>query len=33
MGTSLLWQADSQLHDSVEHELGWASGVDATALP
>src|SRR5206468_12097727 len=30
MGTSLLWQTDSQLHDSVQRELGWASDVDAT---
>jgi osmotically-inducible protein OsmY len=30
MGTSLLWQTDSRLHDSVQRELGWASDVDAT---
>jgi osmotically-inducible protein OsmY len=32
MGTSLLWQTDSQLHDSVQRELGWASDVDATGV-
>ena len=30
MGTSLAWQTDSQLHDSVERELGWAPEVEAT---
>jgi osmotically-inducible protein OsmY len=32
MGTSLLWQTDNQLHDSVQRELGWASDVDATGV-
>jgi len=32
MGTSPSWQADSQLRDSVQHELGWASDVDATGV-
>ncbi len=32
MGTSLLWQTDSQLHDSVQRELGWARDVDATGV-
>ena len=32
MGTSLLWQTDSQLHDSVQRELGWAPDVDATGV-
>ena len=30
MGTSLLWQTDSQLHDSVQRELEWAPEIDAT---
>jgi osmotically-inducible protein OsmY len=30
MGTSLLWQTDSQLHDAVQRELEWAPEVDAT---
>lgn len=29
MGTSLLWQTDSQLHDAVQRELAWAPEVDA----
>ena len=32
METSLLWQTDSQLHDSVQRELGWASEVDAAGV-
>ena len=32
MGTSLLWQTDSQLHDSVQRELGWAPDVDAAGV-
>src|SRR5262245_63809341 len=32
MGTSLLWQTDSQLHDSVQRELGTALEVDATGV-
>ena len=32
MGTSLLWQTDSQLHDSVQRELGTALDVDATCV-
>jgi osmotically-inducible protein OsmY len=29
MGTSLSWQTDSQLHDSVQRELEWAPEIDA----
>jgi osmotically-inducible protein OsmY len=29
MGTSLVWETDSQLHDAVRRELEWAPEVDA----
>src|ERR1700675_2688711 len=29
MGTSLLWQTDAQLHDSVQRQLQWDPEIDA----
>ena len=32
MGTSLAWQTDTQLHDSVQRQLEWDPEIDATDL-
>jgi BON domain-containing protein len=32
MGTSLLWQTDTQLHDSVQRQLEWDPEIDATGI-
>src|SRR4026207_839808 len=32
MGTSLLWQTDTQLHDAVQHQLDWDPEIDATGI-
>ena len=29
MGTSLLWQTDTQLHDAVQRQLDWDPGINA----
>ena len=29
MGTSLLWQTDSQLHDAVQRQLDWEADINA----
>src|SRR6185369_16043528 len=32
MGTSLLWQTDAQLHDSVQRQLEWDPEIDASDI-
>ena len=32
MGTSLLWQTDTQLHDSVQRQLEWDPEIDASDI-
>jgi osmotically-inducible protein OsmY len=32
MGTSLLWQTDTQLHDAVQRQLDWDPEIDATGI-
>jgi osmotically-inducible protein OsmY len=32
MGTSLAWQTDSQLHDAVQRQLDWGSGLNAKEI-
>jgi osmotically-inducible protein OsmY len=32
MGTSLLWQTDTQLHDSVQRQLEWDPEIDASGI-